>query len=97
VGSGALGYEHGVSVGASRGFEERSVPEGSKRGAAAGSVFGDGGGIWGEMNQARSEEDFLVEVHTDDAGQARRIAEILGHRGPLRLDTMAADNGLRSA
>jgi hypothetical protein len=67
-------------------------------GAAAGSVFGRmQGGIWGGMTQARSEEGFLVEVHTDDAGQARRIAEILGHRGPTRLDTMAADKGLRSA
>jgi outer membrane lipoprotein SlyB len=67
-------------------------------GAVAGSVFGGmAGGIWGGMNQARSQEGLLVEVHTDDAGQARRIAEILGHRGPIRLDTMAADKGLRSA
>jgi VIT1/CCC1 family predicted Fe2+/Mn2+ transporter len=67
-------------------------------GAVAGSVFGAmAGGISGGMNQARTEEGFLVEVHADDSDQGRRIAEILGYRGPVRLDTMAADEGLRSA
>jgi hypothetical protein len=67
-------------------------------GVVAGSVFGDmAGGISGGMDQARSEEGFLVEVHTDDPQQARLIAEILGRRGPIRLDTMAVDRGLRSA
>jgi hypothetical protein len=67
-------------------------------GAVAGSVFGAmAGGIWGGMNQARSEEGFLVEVHTDDPDEARRVAEVLGRRAPIRLDRMAADKGLRSA
>jgi hypothetical protein len=67
-------------------------------GAVAGLVLGAmAGGIAGGMNQARTEEGFLVEVHTDDSEQAPRIAQILGHRAPIRLDTMAADKGLRSA
>ena len=67
-------------------------------GAVAGAVFGAmAGGIWGGMNQARSEEGFLVEVHTDDPEEAQRVAELLGHRGPLRLDRTVADKGLRSA
>ncbi len=66
-------------------------------GAAAGSVFGAmAGGIWGAMGQARREEGFLVEVHTDDPDEARRIAEILGRRRPIRLDRTAFDRGLGS-
>jgi hypothetical protein len=62
--------------------------------AVAGSVFGAmGGGIRGAMNQARDEEGFLVEVHTDDPGEAQRIGEALARRGPIRLDRMAIDQG----
>jgi hypothetical protein len=67
-------------------------------GAAAGSVFGAmAGGIRGGMNQARSEEGFLVEVHTDDPDEAREVAETLGRRRPIRLDRMAIDQGLGTA
>ena len=66
-------------------------------GAGAGSVFGAmAGGIWGGMGQARREEGFLVEVHTDDPDEARRIAEILGRHRPIRLDRTAFDRGLGS-
>jgi len=66
-------------------------------GAVAGSVFGAmAGGIWGGMGQARREEGFLVEVHTDDPDEARRIAEILGRHRPIRLDRTAYDRGLGS-
>jgi outer membrane lipoprotein SlyB len=67
-------------------------------GAVAGSVIGGmGGGIRGGMNQARREEGFLVEVHTDDPEEARMIAETLGRRGPIRLDRMAIDQGQGTA
>lgn len=66
-------------------------------GVAAGSVAGAmAGGIWGGMGQARREEGFLVEVHTDDPDEARRIAEILGRRRPIRLDRMAFGQELGS-
>jgi hypothetical protein len=63
-------------------------------GAVAGSVFGAmGGGIRGGMSQARKEEGFLVEVHTDDPDEARSIVETLGLRSPIRLDRTAIDQG----
>jgi hypothetical protein len=67
-------------------------------GAVAGSVFGAmAGGTWGGMSEARAEEGVLVEVNTDDPDESRRIAEILGSGGPIRLDRMAVEKGLRSA
>jgi hypothetical protein len=67
-------------------------------GAVAGAVFGAmAGGIWGGMNQARTEDGVQVEVHTDDPDEARRVADVLGRRDPIRLDRMAVDKGLRSA
>lgn len=66
--------------------------------AVAGGVFGAmAGGIWGGMNQARREEGFLVEVHSDDPAQARRVADILQLRRPLRFDRVSADQELRGA